>query len=90
MEAGFGGEGQVDKIFESNSFNFHHRVFHSISLRASGAFQVDTLFLAENFAIVFETKNIAGILEFQENPAQLISTLENGERRGFNCPTMQV
>lgn len=90
MQSGFGGEGQVDKIFDSNSFNFNNRVFHGISLRSSGAFQIDTLFLAQKFAIVFEVKNIAGSLEFRENPSQLISTLDSGERRGYDCPAKQV
>lgn len=90
LQAGLGGEEQVDKVFESNSFHFKHKVFHDISLRMSGMFQIDTLFLAENFALVIEVKNIAGSLEFKENPAQLISVLENGERRGFECPAMQV
>ena len=90
MQSGLGGEGQVDKVFESNSFHFNNRVFHGLSLRSSGAFQIDTLFLAQNFAIVFEVKNIAGSLEFRENPSQLISTLDSGERRGYDCPARQV
>ena len=90
MQSGLGGEEQVDKIFESNSFNFNNRVFHGISLRSSAAFQIDTLFLTQKFAIVFEVKNIAGSLEFRENPSQLISTLDIGERRGYDCPAIQV
>ena len=90
MESGLGGEEQVDKVFESNSFNFPNRVFQGISLGSSGPFQIDTLFLAQNFAIVLEVKNIAGSLEFRRNPSQLISTLDSGERRGYDCPAIQV
>jgi hypothetical protein len=39
---------------------------------------------------VFEAKNIAGSLEFRDNPPQLIRTREDGHKDGFESPVVQL
>ncbi len=90
MKAGFGGEQQLDRIFENYSFPIRYRVLHDLSLTSSTHFQIDTLFVTPFYAIVFEVKNIAGELRVVDNPPQLIRKLETGEVKGFNSPITQV
>jgi len=90
VKAGFGGEQQLDRVFESYSFPMKYQVLHDLSLTSSTYFQMDTLFITPSYAIVFEVKNIAGELRIVNNPPQLIRTLDNGEVKGFNSPITQV
>ncbi|MEK5067413.1 nuclease-related domain-containing protein [Sporosarcina sp. FSL K6-1508] len=90
MKAGFGGERQLDKVFENYSFPMKYRVLHDLSLTSSTHFQIDTLFITPSYGIIFEVKNIAGELKVVNNPPQLIRTLDNGEVKGFNSPITQV
>ncbi|MEK4405924.1 nuclease-related domain-containing protein [Sporosarcina sp. FSL K6-6792] len=90
VKAGFGGEQQLDRIFESYSFPMKHQVLYDLSLTSSTHFQMDTLFITPSYAIIFEVKNIAGKLKVINNPPQLIRTLDNGEVKGFNSPITQV
>lgn len=90
VKAGFGGEQQLDKVFENYSFSMNYRVLHDLSLTSSTFFQIDTLFVTPFYAIVFEVKNIAGELQVVDNPPQLIRKLETGEVKGFKSPITQV
>lgn len=90
IKAGFGGEQQLDRVFENYSFPMNYRVLHDLSLISSTNFQIDTLFITPSYALLFEVKNIAGKLKIIDNPPQLLRTLESGEVRGFNSPVTQV
>lgn len=90
IQAGYAGEQQLDWIFEKYRFPMNYRVFHDLSLRTSANFQIDTLFMTQSYAIIFEVKNIAGSLKVLENPPQLIRKLDNGEITGFNSPSIQL
>lgn len=90
VKAGFGGEQQVDRIFQNYTFPVEHRIVHDLSLTSSTHFQIDTLFITPSYAVIFEIKNIAGMLKVTENPPQLVRTLDNGEVKGFNSPIAQL
>ncbi|MFS0690156.1 NERD domain-containing protein [Sporosarcina sp. 179-K 8C2 HS] len=90
VQAGFGGEQELDKIFESYSFTMKHGIFHDLSLASSTYFQVDTLFITPWYAVLFEVKNIAGELTVTENPPQLIRVLDSGQVNGFKSPIAQL
>ncbi len=90
LKAGFGGEQQLDNIFENYSFPMKYCVLHDLSLTSSNHFQIDTLFITPSYAVIFEVKNFAGELKVINNPPQLIRTLDNGEVKGFNSPVIQV
>lgn len=80
----------MEDIFRKNSFSIEYHNFYDLSLSSDSNFQIDTLFLTRLFAIVFEVKNIGGILEFKDNPPQLIRTRENGQKDGFESPVVQL
>lgn len=90
VKAGFGGEQELDKVFEGYAFSMKHGIFHDLSLASSAYFQVDTLFITPWYAVLFEVKNIAGELTVTENPPQLIRTLESGQVSGFKSPIAQL
>lgn len=90
VQAGFGGEQELDRIFEQYSFSMNYGVFQDLSLVSSTYFQVDTLFITPSYAVLFEVKNIAGELLVTENPPQLIRKLESGQVRGFKSPLAQL
>lgn len=90
VKAGFGGEQQVDRIFQNYTFPLEYRVIHDLSLTSRTHFQIDTLFITQSYAVVFEIKNISGSLKVIENPPQLVRTLDNGEVKGFNSPIAQL
>lgn len=90
VQAGFGGEQELDKIFERYPFSMEYQVFHDLSLFTSTPFQLDTLFITPWYAIVFEVKNMSGELLVTENPPQLIRTLESGQVSRFKSPITQL
>ncbi|MCG7343625.1 NERD domain-containing protein [Sporosarcina sp. ACRSL] len=90
VQAGFGGEQELDKVFESYAFSMKHGIFHDLSLASSTYFQVNTLFITPWYAVLFEVKNIAGELTVTENPPQLIRVLDSGEVSGFKSPIAQL
>ncbi|WHT48470.1 nuclease-related domain-containing protein [Sporosarcina thermotolerans] len=90
VKAGFGGEQELDKVFESYSFSMKHGIFNDLSLSSSAFFQVDTLFITPWYAVLFEVKNISGELTVTENPPQLIRTLDSGQVSGFKSPIAQL
>lgn len=90
VKSGFGGEQQLDRVFERYRFPMNYRVFNDLSLTSNTRFQIDTLFLTPSYALVFEVKNMAGELKLMANPAQLQRTLENGKVDYFKSPITQV
>lgn len=51
--------------------------------------QLDALLLAQNFACIFEIKNMRGSIKFLENPFQLSQSVE-GEEKIYECPQSQI
>ncbi|WP_212973958.1 nuclease-related domain-containing protein [Bacillus sp. J14TS2] len=84
------GEKRVEQIFRTHSFQMEHRIFHDLSLHTSAKFQLDTTFLTQAFAVIFEVKNISGILTFKENPPQLIREKFSGKVDSFESPATQL
>ena len=88
VEAGIGGEDRVAEVLRTSSFSFDHHIFHDLS--PTSDFQMDTFLLSPRFGVVLEVKNIGGILEFKDNPPQLIRTREDGHKDGFDSPVVQL
>lgn len=90
IRAGVNGEKVLSTIFEKYKFPHPHFIFHDVHLKSSGAFQMDTLFLSQQGAIILEVKNIAGVIEFLIEQKQMMRTLENGQVDVFECPSVQL
>lgn len=90
VQAGFGGEQELDKVFDRYSFSMKYGVFHDMSLMSSTYFQVDTLLVTPWFAVLFEVKNISGELMVTANPPQLIRKSDSGQVTGFQSPLAQL
>lgn len=65
-------------------------ILNDVSLSSSSLFQIDTLILTPEFALICEVKNIKGELSVIENPPQLLRTAENGQISGFPSPVAQL
>lgn len=89
IQAGIGGEERVEYELNRHSFSFDHHIFHDLSLSSTCTFQMDSLFLTRYYAIIFEVKNIAGTLRFQDTPPQLIQ-IKDGQIKGYDSPAAQV
>jgi Nuclease-related domain len=72
VEAGIGGEERVAEIFRKHPFPFEHHIFHDLSPSLDEKFQIDTFCLTPWHGVILEVKNIAGVLEFKNNPPQLM------------------
>ncbi|WP_252501777.1 nuclease-related domain-containing protein [Sporosarcina sp. Marseille-Q4943] len=90
VQAGFGGEQELDKVLEGYAFSMKHGIFNDLSLASSTYFQVDTLFITPSYAVLFEVKNIAGELTVTQNPPQMIRVLDSGQVSGFKSPIAQL
>ena len=89
-QAGYGGEQELDKVLENYSFPMPLRVFQDISLSSSSLFQIDTLILTPEFALICEVKNMSGELSITENPPQLLRVSDDGQLTGFPSPISQL
>lgn len=88
--AGENGERILANVFQQYQFSFKHYIFHDVNLQSTGKFQIDTLFLCQQGAVILEVKNIAGRISFPETQNQLTRTLENGQVDAFECPSIQL
>jgi hypothetical protein len=88
-KAGYKGELETD-YFISLLPEEDYLIFCSIRLPyGSNYFQVDTLLLSSRFALLIETKNLAGDLFFNPDSNQLIKTV-NGKEEVISDPLLQV
>lgn len=90
IEAGIGGEERVADVLRQHTFPFKNDIFHDLFLSSDSTFQIDHTVLTPYFGVILETKNIAGTLEFKDNPPQLIRTKEDSERNSFESPVVQL
>jgi hypothetical protein len=90
VEAGIGGEERIAQILRKHPFSFEHHIFHDLSPAWSDNFQIDTFAMTPRFGVVLEVKNISGVLEFKDNPPQLIRTREDGHKDGYESPVVQL
>lgn len=90
VEAGIAGEERVAEIFRKTSFSFLHQAYHDLQPSSDEKFQIDTFGLTPWFGNILEVKNIAGVLEFKDNPPQLIRTRDDGHKDGFESPVVQL
>jgi Nuclease-related domain len=89
-EAGIGGEERVADVFRKHPFSSENHIFHDLSPFSDEKFQIDTYFMNPYSSFVFEVKNIGGVLEFRDNPPQLVRTKDNGQKDGFESPVVQL
>jgi hypothetical protein len=89
IQAGIGGEERVESELRKHTFSMDHHIFYDLSLFSTTTFQMDAFFLTRYYAIIFEAKNIAGTLRFQDNPPQLIQ-IKDGHTKGYDSPAAQV
>lgn len=75
-------------MFRKCRFLFDHYVFHDLS--PTSDFQIDSYVMTPWYSVVLEVKNISDVLEFKDNPPQLIRTREDGHRDGFESPVVQL
>ncbi|WP_158541033.1 nuclease-related domain-containing protein [Sporosarcina sp. BI001-red] len=90
IKAGFGGEQELDRVLENYEFPMSTYILNDVSLSSSSLFQIDTLILTPEFALICEVKNIAGELSVTENPPQLLRITESGRISGFPSPLAQL
>lgn len=88
--AGDNGEKILAGVFSRFQIPFQHYVFHDLNLSSTGKFQIDTLFLCRQGAVILEMKNIAGSISFPTGQNQITRTLENGQVDSFECPSIQL
>lgn len=88
--AGENGERILGEVFQKYMFPFEHYIFHDLHLKSTGYFQIDTLFLCKQGAVILEMKNIAGRISFPANQNQITRTLDNGQVDSFECPSIQL
>ncbi|CAH0347314.1 nuclease-related domain-containing protein [Bacillus sp. CECT 9360] len=87
--AGFKGEESVDIRFNSLPEK-EYFIFHDLCLNnGTYNFQMDSLIISRNFALITEVKNIAGTLYFDRTFNQLIRIL-NDKEEGFPDPILQM
>ncbi|WP_053218181.1 nuclease-related domain-containing protein [Virgibacillus senegalensis] len=87
--AGYHGERQVD--YQLNLLPQKPLyIFHDLRLpHYQHYFQIDTLLITENYAVILEVKNFTGTLVFDEHFKQLIRTAD-GKEEGFQSPLVQA
>jgi hypothetical protein len=90
IEAGIGGEQQVAEVLQRYTFPFKNNIFHDLSLSSNTHFQIDHFLKTPQYGVVLETKNLAGSLEFRDNPPQLIQKREDGQIKYYESPVVQL
>ncbi|MBV7505090.1 NERD domain-containing protein [Bacillus sp. sid0103] len=90
VEAGIGGEERVVEVFRKHPFSADHHIFHDLSPAWREQFQMDSFVLTPWFGTVLEVKNIGGVLEFRDQPPQLIRTREDRHQDGYESPVVQL
>ncbi|EKN69260.1 hypothetical protein BABA_11116 [Neobacillus bataviensis LMG 21833] len=90
LEAGIGGEERVAEVLRNHPLPFENRIIHDVSPTADEKFQMDTNMLTPWYVSMLEVKNISGVLEFKDNPAQLVRTRDDGHKDGFESPVIQL
>lgn len=88
--AGYGGEERLDEALEFFDPPYPHRIIQDFSLGEAFKVQVDTMVLTQSCVYLLEIKNIAGKLQFKQNPSALHSILTNGEIKSYKNPITQV
>ncbi|MFK2825576.1 nuclease-related domain-containing protein [Bacillus sp. B190/17] len=88
--AGYRGEEALDYHL-SFLDDRQHMIFHGLRLLGTNGhfFQIDTLILCTNMAIILESKNITGTLFFDQSFHQLIRSREDREDV-FSDPILQI
>lgn len=90
INAGDIGEKFIMETIEKLQLPYDFYIFHNLSLFIESKIQIDILIITKYYVIILEVKNIKGVIEFSQNPKQLIRTLPNGEMHVFNSPEPQL
>lgn len=88
--AGDFGEEVVMRELEKLKLPHKFYIFHNISIYSEISFQMDILLISPYYALILEVKNISGEIEITTNPATLVRTKANGEKKALNSPVPQL
>ena len=89
FNTGYLGERNIDYYLEILPEK-DYLIFHGLRLEyKSQHFQIDTLILTSNFALILEVKTIKGTLFFDTKFKQMIQILD-GKKKGYPYPITQV
>lgn len=89
-KAGYGGEERLDEALEFFDPPYPHRIIQDFSLGEEFKIQVDTVILTQSCIFLLEIKNIAGKIEFKQNPSALHSISATGEIKSYKSPITQM
>ncbi|MET3575784.1 nuclease-related domain-containing protein, partial [Bhargavaea ullalensis] len=93
IKAGLAGEQKALEYMKKLEFPFPFRVLWDIRLQVSpGQFvQIDLLVITPTRMIIYEVKNIAGRLRFEESPSRLDKVdLNRMITDSYECPVLQL
>ena len=92
MKKGYFGELRSDREWKEIQIIQSHYLFHSYeSVNQFGhTHQIDTLFLCRRFILVMESKDIGGIIDFDDKTRQFTQTRMDGTKVIFSNPVDQV
>ncbi|WP_342526540.1 nuclease-related domain-containing protein [Chryseomicrobium sp. FSL W7-1435] len=90
-QAGESGEKDVASYLQEALHQLPAYVLHNYHVKIPNTFsiQIDYLIFTSQFILILEVKNIKGHIFFNQNPAQLIRTLD-GEVMAMDCPFAQM
>jgi len=77
------------KMLPEKSFTILHGLRLPTSRRKKYFFQMDFLLITSHFYVIFEVKNLKGLLQFDPDFDQLIR-IHDSHKEGFSCPINQV
>ncbi|KOY83995.1 NERD domain-containing protein [Lysinibacillus macroides] len=88
VRAGYAGEQHVDKVWQEINLQQPYVLLHDVEFQSM--YQMDTLFLTQNFVLVIEIKNMVGRVEYMKEKHQFIRIHADGKVEGFRNPFDQV
>lgn len=90
VEAGDIGEQYILKQLTKLAHTLDIAILHNITFSVPIPIQLDIVVITPYDVVIIESKNIRGSVELKRHPRQMIRTLENGDRRVFNHPEIQL
>lgn len=92
MKIGYRGEAKLLRFLEEVNFKQSPLVIRNFLTRVhqKRIIQIDYLLVTRKYLLIIEVKNIAGHIQFNSNPPQMIRTLEGRPSQAMDCPFVQL
>nr|WP_301241860.1 nuclease-related domain-containing protein [Sporosarcina highlanderae] len=88
--AGYGGEMNFDKHINEFRPSYPYGFLHDVCLMHNGIyFQMDSILIMPDCIVIFEIKNLGGILTVKANPTQIIQD-NNAVRKVIQSPIIEL